>query len=742
MAGRLRMACVAVVGSVIAAGARAQDEPAPAPPGDPPIPAASAGIVDDPIVPFVPRRPRDESERDRLDALRDYVAARALEDRRLWEDAIALLEQARKKDPEAVAIVRRLARLYFALGRIEQGIDASLEVLAVDPQDAATIRQLVRSFRQSNDGERAEALLKGVLENPALPRGSTAELLVQHDLGLLYADLGRDADAAAPLGRLVEALDSRDAARLSPGDLDLILGGDPAGAYRRFGEIFYTARDYDHSIIAFRRSLAYEPDSLQTPLLLTQSLVRADRAAEALELLEPIVAKRPPGRLAFDVLGQVLRALGREAEVTARFESAREADPRNVLLAYALAERYEQAGEVERARRLYRQVISEQPDPQGIAALAGSLRQEGKLDELLQLFETAMMQPVGRMAIEPQVKLIATDAAAAGALLDAGLELMRAEPPRLGPAGRLVLVQIATRAELPEKLVELDRLNLERDPSTTTYRELAGTLAMAGRYAEAADLLQELRAKFPDQAEDPQVLNALAINQFQAGRLEDSIETARGLLERDPDDFGAIELIGFALNKLGRTDEAIALYRDVLQRFADNPDAAKLAHIWLSSAYSAQGDAERAEAELLALLEADPDDAWVNNDLGYLWAERDKNLERAEEMTRKAVDQEPENGSYLDSLGWVLFKRGKLDEAVPILERAERTKPTDATILDHLGDAYYRLGRTREAREKWRRAEELLADGEPPDKLLAKVREKLTALGESDEPATDPEPNP
>ena len=114
--------------------------------------------------------------------------------------------------------------------------------------------------------------------------------------------------------------------------------------------------------------------------------------------------------------------------------------------------------------------------------------------------------------------------------------------------------------------------------------------------------------------------------------------------------------------------------------------------------YVNQGDYAKGEAELEALLEQHPDDPGVNNDLGYLYADQGKNLEKAEAMIRKAVQEEPENCAYLDSLGWVLFKRGKVKEALEPLEKAvelqqteRRARAPDATILEHLGDVYFQL---------------------------------------------------
>ena len=102
----------------------------------------------------------------------------------------------------------------------------------------------------------------------------------------------------------------------------------------------------------------------------------------------------------------------------------------------------------------------------------------------------------------------------------------------------------------------------------------------------------------------------------------------------------------------------------------------------LSVIYVNMGNYRKGEAELELLLQRNPDEAQPNNDLGYLYAEQGKNLEKAESMIRKAVAEEPENSAYLDSLGWVLFKRGKLDEARAQLEKAVEQPNTDATIFE------------------------------------------------------------
>jgi Flp pilus assembly protein TadD len=123
-----------------------------------------------------------------------------------------------------------------------------------------------------------------------------------------------------------------------------------------------------------------------------------------------------------------------------------------------------------------------------------------------------------------------------------------------------------------------------------------------------------------------------------------------------------------------------------------------------------------------------PDEAGINNDLGYLYADQGKNLEKAEAMIRKAVAEEPDNYAYLDSLGWVLFKRGKFQEARIPLERAQSDPRQDATIPDHLGDVYFQLQELPKARAAWERALKIANESKPPDKKLGEIKKKLQSL--------------
>jgi tetratricopeptide (TPR) repeat protein len=128
-----------------------------------------------------------------------------------------------------------------------------------------------------------------------------------------------------------------------------------------------------------------------------------------------------------------------------------------------------------------------------------------------------------------------------------------------------------------------------------------------------------------------------------------------------------------------------------------------------------------AEADLKKALELFPEQPHVLNYLGYSWVDQGINLDEGMRMIRRAVEQRPDDGYIVDSLGWAHYRVGNYDDAAKQLERAVELKPEDPTINDHLGDTYWKIGRTLEARFQWTHARDL----KPEPEELAKIEEKL-----------------
>src|SRR5206468_3781077 len=129
----------------------------------------------------------------------------------------------------------------------------------------------------------------------------------------------------------------------------------------------------------------------------------------------------------------------------------------------------------------------------------------------------------------------------------------------------------------------------------------------------------------------------------------------------------------------------------------------------------------KAEADMRKALELQPEQPHVLNYLGYSWIDQGVHLDEGMNMIKRSVEQRPDDGYIVDSLGWAYFRLGNYEEAVKNLERAVELKPVDPTINDHLGDVYWKVDRMLEAKFQWSHARDL----KPEQDELVKIEEKL-----------------
>ncbi|WP_141701765.1 tetratricopeptide repeat protein, partial [Methyloceanibacter marginalis] len=109
----------------------------------------------------------------------------------------------------------------------------------------------------------------------------------------------------------------------------------------------------------------------------------------------------------------------------------------------------------------------------------------------------------------------------------------------------------------------------------------------------------------------------------------------------------------------------------------------------------------------------------------YSWVDQGMNLKQAMEYIRQAVQLKPDDGYYVDSLGWAYYRLGNMPAAVEHLERAVELRPDDPIINDHLGDAYWRVGRTLEAKYQWEQALSLEPEPDQEKTLHEKIASGL-----------------
>lgn len=213
----------------------------------------------------------------------------------------------------------------------------------------------------------------------------------------------------------------------------------------------------------------------------------------------------------------------------------------------------------------------------------------------------------------------------------------------------------------------------------------------------------------------------LSVNYDTVGRTDDAKARLNALIAADAGDIEAIMALGNILRARKSFHECAEVYSKAIATIAQPEKPHWLAFYFRGICYERDKQWAKAEADLKKALELFPEQAHVLNYLGYSWIDQGVNLEAGMQMIRRAVEQRPDDGYIVDSLGWAYYRLGDFEEAVKNLERAVELKPEDPTINDHLGDAYWRVGRILEARFQWSHARDLKP--EPDD--LKRIEEKL-----------------
>ncbi len=204
-------------------------------------------------------------------------------------------------------------------------------------------------------------------------------------------------------------------------------------------------------------------------------------------------------------------------------------------------------------------------------------------------------------------------------------------------------------------------------------------------------------------------------------RTDAAIEVLENLARANPDDISIQTALADTLRTSERFDEAAKVYERAVALVEEENPSHWVLYYSRGIAYERTDQWDKAEADFRHALDLQPDQPLVLNYLGYSLVELRRDLDEAQEMIEKAVAARPDDGYITDSLGWVLYRVGKYEEAVPYMERAVELLPVDPIINDHLGDVLWMVGRKREAQFQWRRA----LSFEPEEEDATRIRRKL-----------------
>lgn len=724
---------------------------------------------------FVPVKPSSPREKKRLEAQKLYALGAIHEKHNRLLEATRAYEKARALDPDAAAVHRALIPLYLALERTDDALAACRKALALAPDDYETGYLYARQLRKLNRPKEALPVLRKAAAAPGLKDNLELKAQILFDLAVLNEEAGNFAAAERRFRAVTAVLDDPAAImRQGPYNREEI-NSQAAETWERLGRVCLKAGHPDRAITAFRT--AQKKDPLRASRLaynLAEVYIQQGDPRAALARLEDYLRAQPQGMEGYELKIKLQRQLGRDADILPQLEMAAGRDPHNTSLQLLLAREYRAAHRYRQAETLYERLAKESPAPEVYRGLFDVYKDDapGGADRALTRLNEAVAKAIPKDDATPGDP---SEAAHARAMLlalrgdgkfvrrllvaaDRRATRGRRLPPGAGPGGRptlvvqtrLLLAALAGRTGQLDVAERLYRSCLDVGRPVVgehqAYLGLLDVLSRAHKYREMVTVCEQGLKKAA--ATNRVLFHAekatayLGLNQMREAltaidaAVEDSDDSSR---------LGCRCRRARILAEAGRKSDAVAECQSLLKEYNLPGDVRRIRYT-LSAIYSTAHDLAAAEGQLKLILESDPDDATANNDLGYQWAEQNKNLEEAETRIRRAleldrrqrdsgtavdVDSDQENAAYVDSLGWVLFRRGRLAEARRELEKAAALPDgaDDPVVWDHLGDVCYRQGDKRKAAACWRKAlARFDAGARRPDERYKEIKDKLGLL--------------
>ncbi len=584
---------------------------------------------------------------------------------------------------------------HFSLGKMYQfresyplALKEYQEALKTDPESAEVRLAMAETMFEMGDISKAVSMLQGVVQSE--PENLDAHLM----LGRIFSEARSQDDmrkkALAEFEKALE-LDSKNlealqnAAELRGADGDFEKAVEyyerfreevpnSIGACYSEAEALIALNRLDDAIKVLKVGLEIRDDIPDYVLRLAQLLTRQGRFDEAIEVYQRGLnngSGRGDGRLQMG-LAEVYLRVGKGSDAAPLLEKLSAAQPADAEVRYDLARAYLDTNRLNDAQKILED-LEKQSDatsnPSSVEvgiALANTLAGQGEIDQAADKVEGLLKSDTPQ---DPAIHL----------LLLKNLALLRERQSRRAESRRA-------------EAIDLLKQVIEADPQDMTAKlQLVEMYSRASRNDEALALSKSLLDAQPD---DPYVLIARARALAAAGKVDEGV----GLLENHTQGSSHAELLYLAASQIYLArDQFDGAQRVVEHGLTVVPSSQEL-RFQLGAIYERQANYGAAENEFKQVLDARPDYAEALNYLGYMLAERGVRLSEALDYVKRAVELEPHNGAFLDSLGWVYFKQDNLEKAEVHLREAARLESTDSTILEHLGDLYARKGDVESAR--------------------------------------------
>jgi tetratricopeptide (TPR) repeat protein len=608
------------------------------------------------------------------------------------ERAISEYQKAIEADPASLFLRVELAELYWRVTRVADAVNEAQAVLKVNPNDVAAHRLLAHIYLANLDSSQTGAsvhaiLQKAIGELEAVTRLDPSDAESALILGRLYKVDNQPQKAEAIFKKVLEenpdshsVLVNLTQLYFDQGDyqkvIDLLKGVpdssmDPALLYL-LGNSYMETNDLTSAEATFEKALQREPDSRDIRRAYADALMAHGKMQQARDQLETILKVSPNDGSTYLRLGQLDRKMGQFDEARKDFEHARSLAPDNLEVLYQEAVLESTLGHEDKAIALLEDLLKKTAKPDGQYNPAEANNRAVFLQHLGSIYRSQGKYP---QAIETFRSIAALG-------------------EDQGPRGEALIVETyQIERQLPKALAEVN------------------------------DALQ----KYPH---NQQLLIQRAALDGQQGHREEAIKQLQRLLNNTPEDRDIYLAMAQIYSQAKEYPKAEAVIQKALA-LSNSPDDNEYASFMLGSVYEREKKYDLAEEQFKKVLAADPLNDAAANYLGYMLADRGVRLEESVHYIQKALQLEPNNGAYLDSLGWAYYKMNRFQQAEAPLQKAAQLISDDPTIREHLGYVYLALGKKALAQQEWDHALKIWRKADSSDfgpEQAAKLRKQLDHL--------------
>jgi tetratricopeptide (TPR) repeat protein len=596
--------------------------------------------------------------------------------------AIEAYKKAYAIDPKSQVIGERLAEMYWKAQRIHDAVTEAQEILKRDPDNVQSRRLLGRIYLRQ--------------------------------LGEVTAGNGQ----SESVGKALEQY--REINRLDPSDTESALW---------LARLYRLKNEHDQAEQVLKAILKTDPENEPAVEQLTQLLMDEGKSTEAVTLLEGITTHSSSAVL-LDLLGDAYTQAHELAKAEEAYRKAAELDPSEPSHQRGLGQTLLAEEKYPEALKVYEKLSDLMPDDSDVyLRIAQIYRELHQLDKAEQNLVKARQYAPGSPEIMYNEAMLYQ---AQGRFEDAIRVLSNALTGIKGQSSALS-TRRQSLAILYQQLGQLYRETQNYPAAVHTFEELGhlgeeedrrARMLVMDTYRSAKDLPKALQlgrealAKYPA---DPAIRTSLALLLGENGQTDDAVKILKAQLHGDAADRETYLNIAQVYER-GRhyqqAEEAAHAAEVLPGRAREN----EMVWFLLGAIYERQKFFDKAEEQFKKVLSVNPKNAPVLNYYGYMLGDLGIRLDEAETLVQQALKEDPFNGAYLDSLGWIYFKENKFSASEITLRKAVERERHDATIHSHLGDLYAKTGRSELAAAEW-------------EKSLAEWRRSLPADLETDKVA-------